>query len=264
MMANRARWLVALTALCIVAALLAPSIPQPPAYHHFADRRSAFGIANFRDVASNAGFLLAGIAGLAVVFSGRAQFEFPSERWPWAAFFVGILLTAFGSSYYHLAPDNARLFWDRLPMTMAFMGLLSSQIVDRIGVRAGVASLLPLLALGAASVVYWRWTEQRGVGNVVPYVILQGYAVIALALLAVRARSRYTRSRDLYWIFAWYVLSKLFETFDEEIHSLAGFVSGHTLKHLAASGSGFVACCMLMRRRPATEASAGGMGQSRS
>ena len=92
--------------------------------------------------------------------------------------------------------------------------------------------------------------------------ILQGYAVVALALLAIRARSRYTRSSDLYWIFAWYVLSKAFETFDEETYSLAGFVSGHTLKHLAASGSGFVACRMLMRRRSAAgEASAGAMGQ---
>ncbi len=261
-MANRARWLMVFTALCIVAALLLPALPQPLAYHHFADRRSAFGVANFRDVASNAGFLIAGIAGLIVVFSGRARFEFASERWPWAAFFLGILLTAFGSSYYHLAPDNARLFWDRLPMTMAFMGLLASQIVDRVGVRVGLMLLLPLLTLGAASVVYWRWTEETGVGNVVPYVILQGYAVVALALLAIRARSRYTRSSDLYWIFAWYVLSKVFETFDEETYSLAGFVSGHTLKHLAASGSGFVACCMLMHRRSAAgEASAGAMGQ---
>ena len=144
-MANRARWLMAFTVLCIVAALFMPAFPQPLAYHHFADQRSAFGIANFRDVASNAGFLIAGIAGLIVVFSGRARFEFASERWPWAAFFLGILLTAFGSSYYHLAPDNERLFWDRLPMTMAFMGLLASQIVDRVGVRVGLMLLLPLL-----------------------------------------------------------------------------------------------------------------------
>ena len=147
-------------------------------------------------------------------------------------------------------------------MAMAFMGLLASQIGDRVDVRVGLMLLLPLLTLGAASVVYWRWTEEMGVGNVVPYVVLQGYAVVALALLAIGARSRYTRSSDLYWIFGWYVLSKVFEMFDAEIHSLAGFVSGHTLKHLAASGSGFVACRMLMRRTSAAgEASAGAMGQ---
>jgi hypothetical protein len=245
--ANGIRWLIAFTLLCIAAAFLVPAVPQPPAYHQFADRRSVFGIANFYDVASNLGFLFAGIAGLVVIFSGRARFEFADERWPWAVFFLGILLTAFGSSYYHLAPDNARLFWDRLPMTIAFMGLLASQVVDRISVRAGVALLLPMLALGAASVIYWRWTERMDAGNVVPYVILQGYAVVALALLAIVARSRYTRGGDVYWIFGWYVLSKLFEAFDQQIYAFANVVSGHTLKHLAASASGLVACCMLMR-----------------
>lgn len=247
-MANRNRWLIAFTALCVAAAFLAPSMPQPPAYHQFADRQSVLGIPNFWVVGSNVGFLLAGIAGLVVVFSGRARFEAANERWPWAVFFAGVLLTAFGSSYYHLAPDNDRLFWDRLPMTIAFMGLVASQVVDRISVRAGLALLAPLLAAGAAPVLYWRWTEQMGAGNVVPYGVLQAYAVIVLVLLATLERSRYTRGNDLFWIFGWYVLSKLLETFDDEIHSLAGFVGGHTLKHLAASGSAFVACYMLIHR----------------
>jgi hypothetical protein len=43
------------------------------------------------------------------------------ERWPYFIAFVGLLLTAFGSSYYHLVPSNARLVWDRLPMTIVFM-----------------------------------------------------------------------------------------------------------------------------------------------
>ena len=83
-----------------------------------------FGIDNFFDVISNLGFLIVGMVGLVIVFGGRAQFEFRSERWPYAVFFLGVLLTALGSGYYHLAPDNESLFWDRLPMTIAFMGLV--------------------------------------------------------------------------------------------------------------------------------------------
>ena len=98
MKANRIRWLIAFTALCIAAVFLVPAIPQPPAYHQFADRRSAFGGRQFLDVASNVGFLIAGIGGLVVVFAA-ARFEFANERWPWAVFFLGILLTASGSSY---------------------------------------------------------------------------------------------------------------------------------------------------------------------
>lgn len=258
-MARHTRWLIAFTLLCIAAAFFVPGIPQWPSYHEFADRRGAFGIPNFLDVTSNIAFLIAGLAGLVVVFGGRAQFEFARERWPWAVFFLGMLLAGLGSIYYHLAPDNERLFWDRLPMTFAFMGLVASQIGERIGVRAGLASLVPLLIAGAASVFYWRWTERAGAGNVVPYGILQGYVIVLLLSLAIMAPSRYSRGGDLYWIFGWYVIAKVFEALDEPVFALGNLVSGHSLKHFAAAGSGFVACYMLMHRtlcRPAVEESA--------
>ena len=248
-MTMQTRLIVVFTTLCIIAALLLPAMPQSLEYHHFADQRTLWGIANFLDMISNLGFLIVGIAGLVIVFGERAQFEFRSERWPYAVFFLGALLTALGSGYYHLAPDNESLFWDRLPMTIAFMGLVSSQIVDRINIRAGLALLVPMLLLGAASVIYWRATERAGTGNVIPYGVLQGYSVVIVLLLARLSPSRYTRGNDLYWVFGWYVLSKLLETFDAQVLDfLGGVVSGHTLKHLAAAIAGFTVCSMLMRR----------------
>ena len=248
-MPMRTGLIVVFTILCIAAALLLPAVPQSLEYHHFADQRDLLGIANFLDVVSNLGFLIVGIAGLTIVFGGRAQFEFRSERWPYAVFFLGALLTALGSGYYHLAPDNESLFWDRLPMTIAFMGLVASQIVDRIDIRAGLALLVPMLLIGAASVIYWRITERAGVGNVLPYGILQGYSVIIVLLLAALSPSRYTRGNDLYWVFGWYVLSKILETFDAQVLDYSGdVVSGHTLKHIAAALAGYTVCYMLMRR----------------
>ncbi len=247
-MAMRTRLIVVFTLLCIAAALLLPAAPQSLEYHHFADRRDLLGIANFLDVVSNLGFLIVGIVGLIIVFGGRARFEFKSERWPYAVFFLGALLTALGSGYYHLAPDNESLFWDRLPMTIAFMGLIASQIVDRISIRAGLVLLVPMLLVGAASVLYWRATERAGVGNVLPYGILQGYSVVIVLLLAMLNPSRYTRGNDLYWVFGWYVLSKLLETFDAEVLHLGDVVSGHTLKHVAAALAGGTVCYMLMHR----------------
>ena len=241
-------FLVAFTLLAVAAAFLLPAMPQPLDYHHFADQRDAFGIGNFLDVVSNVAFLLAGLAGLVVVFSGRACFESPGERWPYAVFFLGVLLTAAGSAYYHLSPDNETLFWDRLPMTIAFMGLLSSQIVDRVSVRAGLALLVPMLLVGMGSVVYWIVTERMGAGNVLPYGILQGYSVVVLLLMATLHRSRYTRANDVYFIFGWYVLAKVLESLDGEILALGHVVSGHSLKHVAAAAAGFVACRMLMLR----------------
>jgi hypothetical protein len=241
-------FVIAFTLLTVAAAFLLPPMPQPLDYHDFADRRGALGIDNFLDVVSNVAFLLAGLAGLFVVFSGRARFEFPGERWPYAVFFLGILLTAAGSAWYHLSPDNETLFWDRLPMTIAFMGLVSSQIVDRISVRAGLVLLGPMLLLGMASVVYWIATERAGAGNVLPYALLQAYAVIVLLMKAALHRSRYTRGSDLYYIFGWYVLAKLLELFDAQVLALSHLVSGHSLKHVAAAMAGVVACRMLMLR----------------
>jgi hypothetical protein len=59
-----------------------------------------------------------------------------------------VRLTAAGSAYYHLAPDNERLFWDRLPITIARMPLISAQVVDRVSVRAGLALLGPMVLAG--------------------------------------------------------------------------------------------------------------------
>lgn len=247
-MTNRTRCLIAFTVLSIAAALLLPAVPQPAGYHDFADHRPMLGVANFLDVASNLGFLLVGVAGLVVVMRPRTRFEFNRERWPYAVFFFGVLLTAVGSAYYHLAPDNERLFWDRLPMTIAFMSLIAAQVVDRIDIRAGLALLLPMLLAGAGSVLYWRATERAGVGNVLPYAILQGYSVVILLAIALLWPSRYTRGNDIYWVLAAYVIAKLLESFDKALLALGNIVGGHTLKHLAAAVAGLVICRMLARR----------------
>lgn len=239
---------IVLTVVALAAAFLLPAVHQPLEYHDFADHRHLLGVDNFLDVVSNIGFLAFGVLGLVVVFRHHTCFASSAERWPYAVFFVGVLLTALGSAYYHLAPDNETLFWDRLPMTIAFMGLVASQIVDRINVRLGLALLLPMLLVGAASVIYWSISERMGAGNVLPYGILQGYSVVILLLLAVLHPSRYTRGSDIYWVFGWYVLSKVLETFDAQVLGILHVVSGHTLKHLAAAVAAFAVCRMLMRR----------------
>lgn len=242
-------WIViGISVLAVVAAWLVPALPQALAYHEFADRREMFGIDNFLDVTSNIAFALVGVIGLVVALGQRARFQFSAERWPYVIFFLGVLFTALGSAYYHLAPGNETLFWDRLPMSIAFMALVASQIVDRVHVRGGLAFLLPMLLLGTASVVYWRVTERAGAGNVMPYGILQGYSMVILLLMARLTPSRYTRAHYLYWVFGWYLLSKILETFDAELMGLGRLVSGHTLKHLAAAAAPATVCLMLVRR----------------
>lgn len=246
-------WKVAIlvaTAVAAVAwALLAERIPQDPRYHLFADHRTILGIPNALDVLSNLGFAVAGFHGLRVILSGRATFRDPRERWPWLVLFVGVALTCLGSAWYHRAPSNHTLLWDRLPMAVGFMGLLAALIAERIDARAGLLLLGPLVLLGLASVLYWHFTEQAGVGDLRPYYVVQFYPLVAIPLILLLFPSTCTGASAYLLALAAYLAAKLTERADAAIFGVGGVVSGHTLKHLlAAAGIGALAW-MLGRRR---------------
>jgi hypothetical protein len=245
-------WTFVLLAAAVgIAAMLVPRTPQPLSYHHFADTRSWLGIRNFGDVASNILFLVAGVWGLAFLCGKSSQQRFldARERWPFVFIFLGLLLTACGSSYYHLAPDNARLVWDRLPMTVVFMPLVASLIQERVDVRLGLCLLPVLMAIGIGSVLQWRWSESQGTGDLRFYAAVQLYPLLAL-LAALLLPPRYTRGSGLLAVAGLYVLAKICEAADKQVFSLGHFVSGHTLKHLAAGAAGLLILRMLQKRQP--------------
>ena len=142
-MTKRDKLLIGLTLLAVLLAVFLPAMPQPREYHDFADKRVAYGIENFLDVASNATFLLVGVITLLLVLRPRTCFASASERLPYLAFCIGVLMTAAGSCYYHLKPNNETLFWDRLPMTIAFAGLVAGQIAERMSPRASTTTTSP-------------------------------------------------------------------------------------------------------------------------
>lgn len=244
--------LIAFTIAVAATAALVPRIPQPQSYHNFADQRAWLGIHNFGDVASNLLFAVAGVWGLIFLSTRRGQDQFldPRERWPYLLIFLGLLLTAFGSAYYHLAPDDARLVSDRLPMTLAFMGLVSGMISERMSLPVGIYLLPVLLLIGAGSVAWWWHTESAGAGDLRFYAAVEVYAVLVLPILLLLP-PRYTRSGDFAVVFGFYVLAKIFEFTDRQIFSLdRQTVSGHTLKHLAAGAAGLWMVAMLEQRQP--------------
>jgi hypothetical protein len=234
----------------IVAALRWPPIPQDPAYHNFADQRTLLGVPNCLNVLSNLPFAVVGFWGLLVIFARKPErvplFADPWERWPYGALFAGTLLTAFGSSYYHLAPDDARLVWDRLPMTVGFMGLLSAVIAERASATAGRWLFGPRLSMGAASVLYWRGSEFGGRGDLRPYAVVQFGSLLVMVLLILLYRGRYAGTRYLISALSAYLIAKGFEAADRGIFALGHLISGHSMKHVAAAGG--VAFVVLMLR----------------
>ena len=253
MSAKPALLLLATAIIIGIVCLFLPAIPQPLAYHNFADHRAWLGIPNFADVASNLPFAVVGLWGLAFIGMLKphdygGHFVEQAERWPYAGVFFGLLLTAFGSAYYHLAPDNHRLVWDRLPMTVVFTSLVAAVIAERVSVRLGLWLWPILLAVGAASVEQWHLSELSGHSDLRFYAAVQAYSGLVL-LLAMVLPSPYSRKWDFALVAGFYVLAKALETSDQIIFSLGHIVSGHTLKHLAAAGAGYWILHMLRKRR---------------
>jgi hypothetical protein len=247
--------LFAVTAVVSTVFAFLPRIPQPQSYHSFADRRGFLGIPNFGDVASNLPFAVIGLLGIAFVLrsgsdpaSGR--FIDARERLPYLVAFAGMFLTAFGSSYYHLDPNNARLVWDRLPIMVAFTATAAAMITERVHIRTGLLLLPVLLIVGVASVLQWYASELRGAGDLRFYAAVQVCSTLVL-LIVLLFPARYTRGSDVAIVVAFYVLAKLCELLDKLIFRLdGGIVSGHTLKHLAASAAGYWLLRMLQKRQP--------------
>ncbi|MBB6576735.1 hypothetical protein HNP33_000783 [Comamonas odontotermitis] len=136
-------------AVLLALACLGPHVPQAAHYHDFADQRALGGLRNALDVLSNLPFAMVGALGL-----WRAVLQAPaavraSGALPWLALvFGGLLLTAAGSSYYHLMPDDWRVFWDRLGMVPVFAGVLGLALQSVLSLRVAVVTAVLVLVLG--------------------------------------------------------------------------------------------------------------------
>lgn len=242
--------LLGIALMMFVIGLLVPPIPQPLSYHHFVDQRSCQISNNVWNVCSNLPFALAGIWGLFLLSSpGKVVFVEDYERWIWFGVSIGLIFVAVGSGYYHLAPDNARLVWDRVPMMVVFMSLVAALVCDRLNSRLGLFLWPFLLALGIYSVLAWYASELQGAGDLRFYAALQGYtAIVALVLWLIP--SHYTRTWDIALVVLFYGAAKGFELFDSSIYQWSGnVVSGHTLKHLASALAGAWLIRMIWKRR---------------
>ena len=232
--------LVVLVPLAVIMAF--PPIPQNPNYHVFADGRTVIGIPNFLDVATNIAFLVVGVAGVLLCFGKTVDGATRS----WAVFFLGTALTFLGSAYYHWTPNSETLIWDRLPITIAFMGLFSGLVSEHVGLDYERAILAPALAVGIASVAWWHYTDDLRV-----YVWVQGAPLLAIVFVLIAFPGKYTHRSYLAYGLVSYLVAKVAELQDREIFALtAQAISGHVLKHLLAALAVFFVYLMLRRRAP--------------
>lgn len=216
--------------------LFVPPIPQSQIYHGFADQRTLLGIPNFWNVVSNLPFVIVGAMGLYRV----------RGNWSASTFFLGVLLTGFGSAYYHWKPDDLGLFWDRLPMTLAFMAALAYVVEERIDERIGQMLLWPLILLGIVSLLIWMQTDDLRL-----YAWVQFFPCVALPLMFWLFPPKYSGAGCWFAAAGLYIFAKAAEYADAAIFSATGeLMSGHAIKHFAAAGACYAIYLALRTRQP--------------
>lgn len=219
-------------AALLALALLGPFVANPADAHGFADRRALWGLPNALDVLTNLPFAIAGAWGLLALRRAPQGPMFAVQRAGAALFFIGLLVTAVGSGYYHFAPDDAGLAVDRAAMSVAFAGLLALLAAARVSDRAGRALGAAMLVAGPLGVLAWFST-----GNVLGWAVVQfGGMALVLLVLATGADRLATLPVRWAWVLAAYAVAKLLEVNDHAILEASGqLLSGHSLKHAVAA-----------------------------
>lgn len=220
-------------------------MPQDPTYNIFADQRTIWGIPNFFNVVSNLALILVGIAGVIALHKPIPTFHDQSERWIYIILFISVGLAGIGSAYYHLAPDNLSLVWDRLPIGLVNVSLVSAVLSDRISHRVGIGFLFPLLALAIFSVIYWHVTDDLRL-----YAFVLFYPLILIPLLFWLYPTRYTHSYLILEALGWVIIMRICEHFDFAIYTLTYHVmSGHPFKHLSSAFAAYLVLRYTLKRR---------------
>jgi hypothetical protein len=253
--ARQRRWPMALLLAVAVAAVAGvfavPPIRQDLAYHALADQRRLIGVPHALNVLSNVGFVIAGVWAFGRVT--RAGVD-PWERVAGHIFALGLVLTGLGSAWYHLAPGNDTLVWDRLPLSTLFPVVFAVAIGDRVSMTAGRVLLAPLVLGAIASVFWWQQTD-----DLRAYVLAQFLPMVLIPLMLLLRPGRRTLAPLVTGI-ALYAAAKLAELGDHAVFALGGLVSGHTLKHLmSAVAAAFIVLWLAPQRG---WRGAGGPGQA--
>jgi len=234
---NKIKLLIGLVLVVISAIFFIEPIPQDLAYHQFSDVNSLWGIPNGWNVLSNLPFMIAGFCGLIMLPRLNSDAITGVIKSTSLLFFIGLFLTGIGSGYYHLAPTNGTLVWDRLPMTIAFMAFFSFVLSMHISKRVGCLLLWPLILVGVASVLYWAYTESIDAGDLRFYAVIQFLPMLLIPTIILMFPSDDYQSRYVWCVVGVYLAAKVSEYFDFQLLELIG-MSGHSLKHVIAACSG--------------------------
>jgi Ceramidase len=233
MKSGQLKLLYAISIIAVVAIFFVKPIPQSQEYHSFADQMPFFSIPNFWNVISNLPFVIIGSIGILKVFNSIKNNPL-KQSFVW--FFIGIILTGFGSAYYHYNPNDSTLIWDRLPMTISFMSFLSIIIGEFIHPDFGKKALYPFLIIGILSIIYWIQFQDLRM-----YILVQFLPITLIPIILFLSKNNLKLKKYFWLILTTYIVAKFLESYDLFIYTISyKTISGHTLKHFVASIAPFI------------------------
>ncbi|KAG0500525.1 hypothetical protein HPP92_000597 [Vanilla planifolia] len=242
---NRLRLCGAIALVGLILMVITPRIPHSPTHHFFADMRNFLGVPNTLNVLTTYPFLLIGVPGLVLCVSGSCfSISLKGELWGWVLFYSGIAAAAYGSAYYHLKPDDDRIIWDRLPMMVSTISLLSNLVIERVDEWAGISCLASLLMLVFVSAAYERTFDDLRlcmIFHFIPYIIIP--------VLVFLFPPKYTHSTYWFWATGFYLISRFESLADMKVYNVDRYlISGHSLEHLCLAMVPFILTVMLCLR----------------
>ena len=249
---SRALWLAAAAIALFTGLIWHGPVAQWTDYHAFADQRRWLGVPNAADVLSNLPFAAVAVFGL-LRLAGRDS-NLPSRN-AWWVFCATLLFTTAGSAFYHWAPNNAALVFDRIPIAWACVALTCALLAEHVHARWAAPWVLAFGVLaGTGAVAYWWFTGQNGAGDLRPYLFVQILPMLLVPLtllLRLPALHPACTPAHAWWaVLGLYAAAKVAEVADHAVLGATGFVSGHTLKHLlAAAAAGWIVAAVTRRQR---------------
>lgn len=230
--------LLAALALSTLAGLLAYGPVTLSAHaHEFADQRPLWGLPSALDLLSHLPVIAAGLWGWRRIQALPASLPPPCRR-AWATFFLAAAATGLAGAVYHWAPDDARFVLSQTTRSAAcgllVLVLLSERVDLRWGSRAAVVAMLAVAGAGALWWALTQWLDSEGDLRPLLWV---GLLPLLLTLAgAWQLPGSRVPGRDWLAALLAFAAAHLLQLGDHAVMTWTGWISGHTLHHLALAG----------------------------
>jgi hypothetical protein len=230
--------------------------------HQYADDRAWLGVAGAANIWVNAAMVAAGAWGWRATRGSR----WPSHlRTPWQLFQLCAIVSAIAAALYHARPQDTLFVLAHIATASGFVMLTFGLLAERVHARFGSLAVCLVVLLGIAltgSAMLFAQSQGAGL-DMRPLLLLEILPVLVIPAGALSLPGRSTEVFDWIVVLTLYALAKLFEIGDAVILEASGWISGHTLMHLALSATvGWMAYCAVLARTTATAHAAEESGEA--